>query len=147
MTDVAEISTLRRKLGATRPASEPEVTSPAGLLRKAVAKAGEDLHGLVAAVTGFGESRAGLGDIMEGLPEPALLMSLVSALLMVILRSVWQGVSSGDDAEEVSETSERDLKMSYIGLANMRAIVLVIQTVLIILMFLYRFNGRSPRRP
>jgi flagellar motor switch protein FliM len=78
MTDVAEISTLRRKLGATRPASEPEGTSPAGLLRKAVAKAGEDLHGLVAAVTGFGESRAGLGDIMEGLPEPALLMSLVS---------------------------------------------------------------------
>jgi hypothetical protein len=75
-----------------------------------------------------------------------LLVSLVSALLMTVLRSVWQGVSSGDDAEEVSETSERDLKMTYIGLANTRTIVFLIQTVLLLLMFLYTFK-RAPSRP
>lgn len=75
-----------------------------------------------------------------------LLTSFVSALLMTVLRSVWQGVSSGDDAEEVSETSERDLKMTYIGLANTRTIVFILQTVLLIIIFSYRVPKRAPKQ-
>jgi flagellar motor switch protein FliM len=78
MKDDAAISTLRRKAGAGRTPPEPAAMSPAAFLRKAVAQAGEDLHGLVATVAGFGESRATLSELVDGLPDPALLMSLIA---------------------------------------------------------------------
>ena len=50
MNDEAAISALRRKAGAGRPAPEPSALSPGSLLRKAVARAAEDLHELVGTV-------------------------------------------------------------------------------------------------
>lgn len=79
MTDDAAITALRRKAGAGRPPPEPSALSPGSLLRKAVAQAAEDLQELVAAVVGFGESRVKLGELIECLPDPALLMSMTAA--------------------------------------------------------------------
>lgn len=78
MTDDAANSALRRKAGAGRPPPEPSALSPASLLRKAVAQAAEDMHELVATVAGFDESRVTLGALIEGLPDPALLMLMAA---------------------------------------------------------------------
>lgn len=79
MTDDAAISALRRKAGAGRPPPEPSALSPGSLLRKAVSRAAEDMHELVASVAGFGENRLGLTALLETLPDPALLMSMTDA--------------------------------------------------------------------
>lgn len=55
--------------------------------------------------------------------------TLVASLLLLVLHSVWQGVVEKDDAENVSETSERDLFMSFIGLGILRAGVWIANTV------------------
>ena len=79
MKDDAANSALRRKAGAGRPPPEPSALSPASLLRKAVAQAAEDMHELVATVAGFGESRVTLATLLEGLPNPALLMVMADS--------------------------------------------------------------------
>lgn len=67
-----------------------------------------------------------------------LLVSLLSAAIMTVLRSVYQGVIHGEDAEEVSETSERDLKMTYIGLANTRTVIFVLLSALLLVYFMHK---------
>lgn len=74
MTEDATISVLRRKAGAGRPAAA--AGSISGLLRRAVARAAEDLQGLAASVSGLAESRATLTELAEGLEDPSLLMTL-----------------------------------------------------------------------
>ena len=79
MNDNSAISALQRKAGAGRPPPEPSALSPGSLMRKAVAQAAEDLQEMVAAVVGFGESRATLTELVEGLTDTTLLMSLSAA--------------------------------------------------------------------
>ena len=76
MTEDATISVLRRKAGAGRPATAAAAGSISGPLRRAVARAAEDLQGLAASVSGLAESRVTLTELAEGLEEPSLLMTL-----------------------------------------------------------------------
>lgn len=66
-----------------------------------------------------------------------IVTALVAAILLVILRSVWQGVADAQDAELISEASERDLFMTYLGLAAIRLVIWITQTVTLVGIFVY----------
>jgi hypothetical protein len=72
-----------------------------------------------------------------------VLFVVVSSLLLVILRSVWQAVGDAEDAEEISEGSERDLFMTYLALAGIRLVVFLMNTVSIIKILFYRKAKRT----
>jgi flagellar motor switch protein FliM len=79
MADDQTLSALRKKLGAKQPVPEMVAISPASALRKACVRAAQNMGGLVAAVTGLVEKRAGVQMIIDDLPDPALLLLLGGA--------------------------------------------------------------------
>jgi len=74
-----------------------------------------------------------------------VLFVVASALLMVILRSVWQAVGDAEDAEEISENSERDLFMTYLALGAIRLVVFLINTVYIIKIMFFRRTAKPKK--
>lgn len=64
-----------------------------------------------------------------------LLRAFATALLMCVLRATWQGVAQGDDAEEITESSESGLFTTYLGLGVLRLAVFIEQLFSIVHIF------------
>lgn len=112
MSDSDTLSVLQRKAGAGQPSLDIPRLSAAGALGNALRRAGQDMAGVLIAVTSVNQDKAVLGDMLEGLPEHALVCLVEgpdsSFGLAVLDQSLMAGLVEVQTIGKVSAASAAD---------------------------------------